>query len=78
MSHSQHDLFDAVVTGFFKCQVEERNQRFGALERERLRTEEFFPHELFKNHRIGQLCQDSQLCFSMKLHSVTRTFHPGL
>ena len=61
VGHAQHDFFDAVVAGFFQCQIQQRNQRFGAFERKRFGTDEFLAHELFKNHRIGQSRQNSNL-----------------
>ena len=54
VGHRQHDFGDALRAGRFDEQVEQRDEAFGALEREALRADVVLVDELFENFRVGE------------------------
>ena len=53
MGHSQNDFLDTVVASFLQRKIQQRDQCLGTLKRKRFCTNEFLPHKLLEDHRVG-------------------------
>ncbi|OPZ13663.1 MAG: hypothetical protein BWZ10_02004 [candidate division BRC1 bacterium ADurb.BinA364] len=76
--HAQHDLAHPVFARLLDRQIEQRNQAFGAFERETFGAGEVALDELFEDRRVGQAGQDAQLRLARQLQAVQRRFHSPL
>ncbi len=76
MSHAEHDFFDPLFAGFFKSEIQQRNQAFRTFQRKRFRADEFFADEFLERHRISEAGQDAQLFRTAQLQAVFGRLHP--
>jgi hypothetical protein len=76
--HAEDDFTDALFAGLLDGQVEQGNQAFGAFERKAFGANEFLPHKLFEDGRVGETGQDPELFLARKRQPVLRAFHARL
>ncbi len=78
VGHGNDNFGYPLGAGFLYGQIEQRNQRFAAREREALRPYELLLDEILEDGCVRQLGQNPDLRFAVHIQPVALTLHAGL